>query len=480
MAAQKITIEPVTRIEGHARITIHLNDEGEVEETFFHVDEFRGVEKFSEGRPYFEMPQITQRICGICPVSHHLASAKAGDGVAGLKPPRPGTLLRELLHMGQMVQSHSMHFFHLAAPDLIFGFDADPATRNVFGIIQDNPELAMKAVNLRRYGQQIIERLGGKRVHPNLAVPGGVNAPLSIQDRDAILAERETMIGYTQEAIVIAKDLLGADPKLAASFASFPTNYMGLVDANGALQLYDGEIRVTDASGKRVAQFKPEEYRAHLAERVENWSFLKFPYLRELGWPQGTYRVGPLGRLNAADKISTPLANEEFKLFKQINGGKPVEGSLYYHYARLIESLHALERIGELLEDGALGTADILSTDVRVYPTAELAGHGVGVIEAPRGTLFHEYWTDEHGLLTRVNLIVATGNNNWAMNTAAGLVAKEYVKGQQITEGMLNRVEAAIRCYDPCLSCATHALGQMPLEVTLLDADGTILDRVAR
>ena len=475
MAAQKITIEPVTRIEGHARITIHLNDDGQVDQTFFHVDEFRGVEKFSEGRPYFEMTQITQRICGICPVSHHLAAAKAGDGVAGVQPPRPGSLLRELLHMGQIVQSHSMHFFHLAAPDLVFGFDADPATRNVFGIVQANPELALKAVNLRRYGQQIIERLGGKRVHPNLAVAGGANAPLSLQARDAIAAERETMVGYTQEAIGIAKDLLGADPKLAETFASFPSNYMGLVDGDGALQLYDGEIRVTDAGGGLVAQFKPEDYRDHVAEHVERWSFLKFPYLRKLGWPQGTYRVGPLGRLNVADKIATPLANEEFKRFKQINGGKPVEGSLYYHYARLIEALYALERIGELLDD-----PDLLSSDVRAFPPPELAGHGVGVIEAPRGTLFHEYWTDEDGLLTRVNLIVATGNNNWAMNNAAGSVAKAYVQGKKLTEGMLNRVDAAIRCYDPCLSCATHALGQMPLRVTLLDASGMVLDQVAR
>jgi NAD-reducing hydrogenase large subunit len=475
MMAQKLTIEPVTRIEGHARVTIHLNDQGQAEQTYLHVDEFRGVEKFSEGRPYFEMTQITQRICGICPVSHHLASAKACDGVAGVQPPRPAALLRELLHMGQLVQSHGMHFFHLAAPDLVFGFDADPATRNVFGIIQANPELALKAVNLRRYGQQIIQRLGGKRIHPSFCVPGGVNAPLKPEDRDAIAAERETMTGIVQEAIHLAKNLLGADPKLANSFASFPSGYMGLVDREGGLQMYEGEIRVRDAAGAPVAQFPDKDYQEHVAEHVEPWSYLKFPYLRQLGWPQGTYRVGPLGRLNAADKINTPLANEELKLFKQVGGGKPVEGSLYYHYARLIEILYCLERIGELLDD-----PEILSQDVRAFPPAELTGHGIGVIEAPRGTLFHEYWADENGLLTRVNLIVATGNNNWAMNQAAGLVAREYVDGKKLTEGMLNRVEAAIRCYDPCLSCATHALGQMPLEVTLVAADGAVLDRVSR
>lgn len=475
MEARKITIEPVTRIEGHARITIYLDDKGKVEKTFFHVDEFRGVEKFSEGRPYFEMTQITQRICGICPVSHHLASSKACDGVAGLEPPRPARLLRELLHLGQYVQSHGMHFFHLAAPDLIFGFDADPATRNVFGIIKADPQLALKAVNLRRYGQQIIERLGGKRVHPNFAVPGGVNAPLSPKDRDAIASEREAMVEIVKQAVAIGKDWLGKNKNLAAVFASFPSCYMGMVDGQGRLQLYDGLIRVKDQQGTQIAQFRPHDYLEFVAEHVEPWSYLKFPYLRKLGWPNGAYRVGPLGRLNVADTLGTPLAEEEFKTFKQINGGKPVEGSLYYHYARLIEALYALERIGELLED-----PDIMSKDVRADPTTELAGHGVGVLEAPRGTLFHDYTTDKDGLLTRVNLIVATGNNNWAMNRSAGLVAEACVDGSKLTEGMLNRVEAAIRCYDPCLSCATHALGRMPLEITLVGNDGTILDRMRR
>jgi len=476
MEARKITIEPITRIEGHGRITIHLNEEGKVDHSFFHVDEFRGLEKFTEGRPYFEMPQITQRICGICPVSHHLASAKACDGVARVEPPRPAKLLRELLHMGQFVQSHGMHFFHLAAPDLVLGFDADPAIRNVFGIIGANPELALKAVNLRRWGQQIIQRLGGKRVHPNFAVPGGVNAPLSSKDRDEILAEFDTMVGIAKVAVSIGKDWLGSNKELASMFASFPSNYMGLVDMEGGLQLYDGEIRVKDAEGDFVAQFKTDHYLSYIAEHVESWSFLKYPYLRKLGWPGGTYRVGPLGRLNVADKIGTPLANEELKLFKQINGGKPVEGSLYYHYARLIELVYALERVAQLLDD-----PDIMSNDIRMYPThTQLPGQGVGVIEAPRGTLFHDYGTDENGQLTRVNLIVATGNNNWAMQTASDLVAKAFVDGTKLTEGMLNRVEAAIRCYDPCLSCATHAIGKMPLEVTLIAADGTVLDRISR
>jgi NAD-reducing hydrogenase large subunit len=473
---RKITIEPVTRIEGHGRVTIHLDDQGVVEQTFFHVDEFRGLEKFCEGRPYYEMPQITQRICGICPISHHLAASKAGDAISRVEPPRPAKLLRELMHMGQVVQSHGMHFFYLAAPDLLFGFDADPATRNVFRIIKENPKLALKAVNLRRYGQQIIERLGGKRVHANFAVPGGVNAPLTEENRKAMASELKEMTATAQEAISIAKGWLEANKETAVTFASFPSNYMGLVDAEGGLQLYDGEIRVKDAHGNFLAQFKPEYYLSFIAEHVEPWSFLKHPYLRKMGFPQGFYRVGPLGRLNVIDKIGTPLAQEEFKLFRQINDGMPVEGSLYYHYARMIEALYGVERIGQLLDD-----PDIMSNNVRTYPPLEkVPGQGVGVVEAPRGTLFHDYSTDENGVLTRVNLIVATGNNNWAMHTAAGAVAKAYVDGTKLTEGMLNRVEAAIRCYDPCLSCSTHAIGKMPLEITLIAADGTVLDRLSR
>ena len=298
---RKITIEPVTRIEGHGRVTIHLDDQGVVEQTFFHVDEFRGLEKFCEGRPYYEMPQITQRICGICPISHHLAASKAGDAISRVEPPRPAKLLRELMHMGQVVQSHGMHFFYLAAPDLLFGFDADPATRNVFRIIKENPKLALKAVNLRRYGQQIIERLGGKRVHANFAVPGGVNAPLTEENRKAMASELKEMTATAQEAISIAKGWLEANKETAVTFASFPSNYMGLVDAEGGLQLYDGEIRVKDAHGNFLAQFKPEYYLSFIAEHVEPWSFLKHPYLRKMGFPQGFYRVGPLGRLNVID-----------------------------------------------------------------------------------------------------------------------------------------------------------------------------------
>lgn len=476
MSARKITIEPVTRIEGHGRVTIHLDEQGKVEQTYFHVDEFRGLEKFCEGRMYFEMPQITQRICGICPVSHHLAAAKACDGVARVEPPRTAKLLRELMHMGQFIQSHGMHFFYLAAPDLLLGFDADPRERNVFGIIKANPELAVKAVHLRRFGQQIIQRLGGgKRVHPNLCVPGGVNGALSAADRDAIAGELDAMIEVGKTALSVAQGWLEANRELADSFASFPSNYVGLVDQEGGLQLYDGEIRVKDADGNFLAQFKTDAYLSHIGEHVESWSYLKYPYYRKHGFPKGFYRVGPLGRMNVIDKIGTPMANEAFQAFREINGGHPVEGSLYYHYARMIELVYALERTAEILND-----PQILSHEVRSHSTRQLPGHGVGVIEAPRGTLIHDYSTDENGVLTRVNLIVATGNNNWAMHTAAGAVAKAFVDGTKLTEGMLNRVEAAIRCYDPCLSCATHAVGRMPLEITLVGPGGRLLDRIAR
>ena len=471
---QRITIEPVTRIEGHARVTIHLDDGGEVDRAYFHVDQFRGFEKFCEGRMYFEMPTITPRICGICPVSHLLASAKACDALIGVEPPQPARMLRELMHMGQMIQSHSMHFFYLAGPDLVFGFDADPAIRNVVGIIKTDPDLALKAVGLRKYGQEVIRTLGGRRVHPRFAVPGGVNKALTSEERDQLLQPIDEMIGYMQEGLAIVKAWLEENQELVQRFANFSSGYMGLVNpGDGSLDLYDGQVRLVDSGGELLEQFEGADYLSYIAEHVEDWSYLKFPYYRKLGWPAGVYRVAPLARLNVVDKINTPLANEEFKEFKSIAGGM-VEPSLYMHYARLIENVYAAERARELLED-----PDILSTDIRTQPK-DLTGEGVGVIEAPRGTLFHHYWTDDTGRLTGVNLIVATGHNNWAMNKAVEEVAKEFVVGTNLTEGMLNRVEAAIRAYDPCLSCSTHAVGKMPLEVTLYDTQGQQVNRIVR
>ena len=341
---QKITIEPVTRIEGHAKVTIHLNSKGKVDRAYLHVNEWRGFEKFCEGRPFFEMIQITPRICGICPVSHHLAAAKACDGVIGVTPPRPARLLRELMHMGQIIQSHSMHFFELAGPDLLLGFDADPAIRNVVGVIQANPELALKAVRLRGFGQGIISKLGVKRIHPNHSVPGGVNAPLSVKGRDEILSQIDDMTDVVKTGITVAKGWFDANMEVVNNFAVFPTGYMGMVDDEGGLQLYDGRLRLVDKNGKKLEEFDPRNYLDYIGEHVEDWSYLKFPFYLKMGWPKGVYRVGPLGRLNAADKINTPMANEEFNNFKSLGGGKPVEGTLWYHYARLIEDLYAIER----------------------------------------------------------------------------------------------------------------------------------------
>ena len=470
---KKIIIEPITRIEGHAKVTIYLDDEGNVEKSYFHVNQFRGFEKFCEGRLYFEMPQITPRICGICPVSHHLASVKATDEIIGVEIPKTAKILRELMHMGQFIQSHSLHFFHLASPDLLLGFDADPAIRNVVGIINKNPELAVTAVKLRKFGQDIIEILGRKKVHPIFAVPGGVNNALSVEDRDKILSEVEYVINSIKKAIEIAKDWIGKNKELVDSFANFKSSYMGLVK-DGALEIYDGDVRLVDEEGNILEEFNGSDYLNYIAEHVEDWSYLKFPYYKKKGYPEGCYRVGPLGRLNVCDRISTPLANDEFKLFKTINDGKPVEASMYFHYARLIEDLYAAEKTRELLKD-----PDILSTDIRTEST-RITREGVGTIEAPRGTLFHHYKTDENGVIQKVNLIVATGHNNWAMSKSVDMVAKQFISGKEISEGLLNRVEAAIRCYDPCLSCSTHALGQMPLYIEIHSSNGEIVETIKR
>lgn len=474
MPSQKLTIEPVTRIEGHAKVTIHLNESGKVDRAYLHVNEFRGFEKFCEGRMVFEMPQITPRICGICPVSHHLAAAKAADVVMGCPPPRPASLLRELMHMGQIIQSHAMHFFELAGPDLLLGFDADPATRNVVGLIQANPDLALRAVALRKFGQEIIHTLGGRRIHPVFAVPGGVNKALKASERDAILSNIDEAIATLQTGLKIMRDWAEKNQEDIQKFAVFSTGYLGMVTPENGLELYDGNLRLIDSAGKDLERFDGQDYLDYIAEHVESWSYLKFPYYKKLGWPEGVYRVGPLGRLNASDKIDTPLANDELKVFKALNSGKPVENTLYYHYARLIEALFATEKVRVLLDD-----PDIMSTQI-LNSRQEFRGEGVGVLEAPRGTLFHHYWANPDGQLTRINLIVATGHNNWAMSQAVDSVAKTYITSPEIHEGLLNRVEAAVRAYDPCLSCSTHAVGQMPMTVDLLDAQGNVIQTRSR
>jgi NAD-reducing hydrogenase large subunit len=474
MAPQKITIEPVTRIEGHAKVTIHMNDDDQVDHAYFHVNEFRGFEKFCEGRMFYEMPQITPRICGICPVSHYLAAAKAGDIILGVTPPRPATLLRELMHMGQIIQSHGMHFFELAGPDLILGFDAEPAIRNVVGLIGADPELTVRAVQLRKFGQDIIFQVGGRRIHPNFAVPGGVNHALTAEKRDHMRQGIDQAIETTQIGLQLFKDWADANIADIEKFAVFHTGYFGLVTPENSLELYDGNIRLIDREGHELEHFSAQNYLDVISEHVEDWSYLKFPYYKKMGWPQGVYRVGPLGRLNTAEQIDTPLAQKEFEIYHQINDGKPIQHTLYYHYARLIETLFAIERAQILLDD-----PEILSNDI-LNKRGHFQGEGVGVIEAPRGTLLHHYWVKPNGQLERVNLIVSTGHNNWAMSEAVDSVAKTYVNGPEVQEGMLNRVEAAIRAYDPCLSCSTHAIGQMPIKLDVINSSGEVIKTLQR
>jgi NAD-reducing hydrogenase large subunit len=470
-----IEINPVSRIEGHGKVTIQMDEAGNVADAKFNITQFRGFEKFCEGRVFWEMPVITPRICGICPVSHHLTAAKACDAILGVELTRPAKLLRELLHMGQVIQSHALSFFYLSSPDLLLGMDADPARRNVIGLIAENPDLAVKGVKLRSFGQTIIQKLGDKKVHPNCAVPGGMNKALSKSDRDQFLKQIDWAIANAQAAIGIMKSYYEREHDFVCTCASFPTGYLGLVDRRNNLELYDGRLRLIDEKGGVLEdQFDPSNYLDIIREYVEDWSYLKSPFYKKMGYPQGIYRVGPLARLNISQGISTPLANAELTNFKKLGTNGIVEGSLYYHYARLIEMLYAIERTHQLLTD-----KDICSTDL-IVTSNKYNEQGVGVIEAPRGTLFHHYWVDNTGKITKANLIVASGNNNAAMNKAVHQVAKTYIKNGNVTEGILNRVEAAIRCYDPCLSCSTHALGQMPLVMQVLSPDGEIIQQIAR
>lgn len=468
-----ITIDPVTRVEGHGKVTIHLDDQGNVQESHFHIQEFRGFEKFCEERMLWEMPIITTRICGICPVSHHLASVKACEDLLGVTPPPTAAMLRELMHMGQLINSHALHFFYLAAPDLLFGLDAPPDIRNVVGVIHKNPTLAKKAIRLRQIGQDIVERVGGRSIHPVSAIPGGMSKGLSHADRFDSLQDLKEGLQIALEALAIVKDINEQYKAIIPDFASFPTAYMGLVK-NGALELYDGTLRMIDCDGKLLEEFDPRNYLDYIAEKSVSNSYLKYPYYKKTGWPEGTYRVAPLARLNVAETIGTELANKELAEFKALGKGKPVQESLYLHYARIIELVYAVERAAQLLENDL-----IVGKDFRVQVMRQ-GGEGVGVIEAPRGTLIHHYVADDLGKLEKVNIIVATAHNYAAMDMAVNSVAKRVLKGNQVSETLLNQIEMAIRCYDPCLSCSTHQLGKMPLQVQIVDATGNQVCNVTR
>ncbi len=473
--SKTVVIDPVTRIEGHAKISVILDDAGEVSDCRFHVVEYRGFEKFCEGRPFTEMAGITARICGICPVSHLLASAKTGDKILAVQVPPAGEKLRRMMNLGQLTQSHALSFFHLSSPDFLLGWDSDPAKRNVFGLMAENPDLARAGIRLRQFGQTVIELLGAKKIHAAWAVPGGVRTPLSEEGREWIKNRLPESFETANIALNLFKGLLDEQLKTEAEiFGKFPSLFMGLVGANGEWEHYGGKLRFTDSEGNIVADHLSEDnYQEFLGEAVESWSYLKFPYYKPMGYPNGIYRVGPLARLNVCSEIGTEKADRELKEFRHRAGGVPTS-SFFYHYARLVEIIACLERIEQLIDD-----PDIVSPRTRATAGINCL-EGVGVSEAPRGTLFHHYKVDENGIIQKVNMIIATGQNNLAMNQTVTQIAKHYIHNNQIPEGMLNRVEAGIRAFDPCLSCSTHAAGQMPLHIQLISANGTVLDEVYR
>ena len=470
---KRITIDHVSRIEGHAKITINLDDQGQVAGTDFHVTQVRGFERFTEGRPFYEMPGITARICGICPISHSLASSKACDAVMAVRIPPAARKLRELIHFAQFVQSHALSFFYLSSPDLLLGMNSDPATRNVLGVIASNPEMARDGIELRKFGLQLVEGLAQERVHPSWLVPGGVAAPFPILTRDHILAALPTAVGIADRTLRFFKSVVDNYTEEIEHFGSFPTMYAGLVDAQGNLQLYDGMLRFRGANGEIIQdKIAPENYSQWIGEASLRESYLKAPYFKPHGYPDGVYRVGPLGRLNACDRCGTHKGDLELEEFRQRFGRVP-QSAFLYHYARLIEIVFALERIEGLLHDPQL-------LELQVRATAGVnATEGVGMIEAPRGTLIHHYKVDAEGAITWANLIVATGHNNLALGKSVNQVAKHYIDGNKLNEGMLNHVSAVVRAYDPCLSCSTHALGVPALNIRLADAHGAILDELA-
>jgi NAD-reducing hydrogenase large subunit len=461
-------------------VTIHLDDDNNVYQTRLHIVEFRGFERFVQGRPYWEMPVLVQRLCGICPVSHHLAAAKALDVIVGagtgegLTP--TGEKMRRLMHYGQMFQSHSLHFFHLASPDMVFGIDGDPAIRNIIGVALQNQELAVQGVMMRKFGQEIIRATAGKKIHGTGAIPGGINKHLTVEERDSFLKgddplNIDKMIAWSQAAVDWFKDYHKKNKDLIDNYAVFPSNHLSLVRKDGAMDLYHGVLRAVDTEGNKILHdVDYQDYLRYIDEEVRSWSYMKFPYLKEFGKKDGWYTVGPLARLNTADFIPTPLAQKEFEIYKAYTNGKPNNMSMHMHWARLIEILHSAEMMKELLNDPDLLKGELVTK-------GEKRNEGVGLIEAPRGTLFHHYEINGKDQVIMANLIVSTTNNNQPMNEAVNFVARNYMAGKaEITEPMMNAVEVSIRAYDPCLSCATHAFGQMPLEVSLYNSREELID----
>lgn len=485
---KKIIIDPITRLEGHGKIAIFLNDDGRVANTYFQVPELRGFEKFSEGRPAEDMPQITQRICGVCPEAHHMASTKALDDLFHIEPTSTAKKLRQLLYSAFFVTDHTTHFYILAGPDFIMGPDTIPAERNILGVIAKvGLELGGAVIRTRMENHWIIHTIGGRAIHPVFGLPGGVSKKLAEDDRAKIEEIAKRSVEFAKLSLKVFDDIVlknkeYLDMILSDTFTQ-RTYYMGLVDDNNKVNFFNGKVRVVDPEGKEFVKYAPQEYLKILAEHVEPWSYLKFPYLKNVGWKglvdgkdSGVYQATPLSRLNAADGMATPLAQEEYEKMYATLGGKPVHHTLATHWARLIELLYAAERALELSQD-----PEITSPDIRNIPTAT-PDEGVGIVEAPRGTLTHHYITDERGVIKKCNLIVGTTNNHAAICMSIKKAAEDLIKpGKEITEGLLNRIEMAWRSYDPCFGCATHSLpGQLPLEVAIYDSEGNEIKRLQR
>jgi NAD-reducing hydrogenase large subunit len=481
---RRVAIDPVSRVEGHGKVTILLDAQNHVQQVRLHIVEFRGFEKFIEGRPYWEVPVMVQRLCGICPVSHQLAASKAFDRVVGALPITPSAeKIRRLMHYGQVMQSHALHFFYLASPDLLFGFDSEVNRRNIVGVAQAHPDIARKGVLLRKFGQEVIRATAGKRVHGTGSVPGGVNKHVSHEDRGLLQHDVTQMLAWAQEAVNIARQLHAQNPTLYGSFGNVRSNMLSLVRADGALELYDGVLRARDTVGKIIFDGASDQHYLDLIEeQVKPWTYMKFPFLKSLGTELGWYRVGPLARLQNCDFIPSPLAEAQRREFIAAGSGETVYATLAYHWARMVELLHCVEVIQQLLDDPDILAGDLMTGGPRLQPSQAGAGRrwGVGVIEAPRGTLIHHYEVGDDDLVKMCNLIVSTTHNNQAMNESVRSVARQYLDGRELTEGLLNHIEVAIRAYDPCLSCATHALGQMPLDVTLIGPQGELIDRVVK
>lgn len=470
-----ITIDPVTRIEGHAKITIDLSDDGKVADARLHVTQYRGFEKFCEGKVYTDMPALTARTCGICPVSHVVASSKACDALLGVTPPQAAINIRKIVNLAQLIQSHTLNFYHLSSPDFVYGFDAPKEDRNIFKLIQTHPVMAKDGIELRAFGQKIIQTLAGKRIHPTGIIPGGVKEALHVKEKEEILGQIPRAMEIAKSTLAYFKENLHKFQKEIDAFASYPSLFMAIVGEDGSLEHYEGVLRFIDSEGNILQDgIDPQNYKDLIAEAVEDDSYLKSPYYIPLGYPQGMYRVGALARLNVATHCGTPLADEELKNFKALREGKPVLNSFYYHYARIIEIIYGIEKIEQLLLD-----EDTMSPNI--YARGKINNkRGVGCSEAPRGTLFHDYQSDRDGIIEKVNLIIATGNNNLAMNEGVKQVAQAFVDPLNVTDGALNRVEAVIRCFDPCLSCSTHALGIVSSQIELRDHNKKVIKSFAR